>query len=270
MIRSRFLLAFCCGLLAGRAGAEESNAAPAAAVPAPSAGESARALRSPATNGAPGGLQASADTPPPTAAAAPDFNSLLNNSPFTPVGAGAAAGGDKSVEFRGSYTDPGLGATFFSIYDPATQRAAWVGLNETGHPFVVRGYNPANDTLTVEVSGHNLNLTLKHAQVQLAATPKPAPPTGQPNGQPGDANQRGRWMANMTGPEGRPDPQRMQAFIEEMRRRRGARMQNANPDTPGAPGAQVAPGANMPVPSPTPAGPGPGPMPADPNGVPGK
>jgi len=202
-----------------------------------------------------------------TVARAADFSSLLANSPFAPVGAGAAAAGDKSVEFRGSYTDPGKGATYFSIYDTATQRATWVGLNESGHPFVVRGYSQATDTVTVELSGHNLNLGLKHAQVQLVAAPKTPAPGGPPNGVPVADNQgRGRWMANMAGPDGRPDPQRMQAFIEEMRRRRGNRGGNANADNQGGPVPTNLPGPG-PVPNTAP-GPVPTPVPVDPNAQP--
>ena len=210
-----------------------------------------------------------------TAAGAEDFSSLLNNSPFAPVG-GTTAGGDKSIEYRGRFAE--RGATFFNIYDPATQRAAWVGLNESGHPFVVRGYNEANDTVTVELNGHNVNLALKHAQVQLAAAPKapvqaapgaPTPPV------PGEGGFRGRWMANMAGPDGRPDPERMRAFIEEMRQRRAARFQNTGvPNGPlgtqAANGTQPQSGANMPVPYPAPAGPGPGAVPTETPTAPGQ
>jgi hypothetical protein len=211
-------------------------------------------------------------------AKASDFSSLLSNSPFAPIGPGAAAGGDKSVEFRGLFTEKG--ATYFSIYDTATQRAAWVGLNESGHPFVVRGYNSSNDTVTVELNGHNLNVGLKHAAVQLAAAAKVAPPVAPPNGQPTDNAQRGRWQANMMGPDGRPDPRRMEAFIEEMRRRRAQRMQTFNGDNPGMPvqaggpqaagtpqssggpvqPGQAAPQGNIPMPAQTNT---PGPVPID-------
>ena len=198
-------------------------------------------------------------------AQAEDFSSLLNNSPFAPVAGSAAGGGDKSLEFRGLYTQSG--ATYFSIYDPATQRAAWVSLNESGHPFVVRGYNDSNDTVTVELNGHNLNLALKHAQVQLAAAPKTpvaAPGAGPQAQTPGEGGMRGRWMANMAGPDGRPDPERMRAFIEEMRQRRAARFQNQGPSpfpqpqgtaAPAAGGAGAQPAAaNMPMPMPSQTG----------------
>jgi hypothetical protein len=195
-------------------------------------------------------------------ARAADFSSLLSNSPFAPVGPGTAtAGGDKSVEFRSWFTEGS--ATFFSIYDVATQRSAWVGLNETGHPFVVRGFNQTNDTVTVELNGHNLNLGLKHAQVQLVAAPKVVSPAAGPTLQPGDGNPRDRRFANMTGPDGRPDPRRMEAFIEEMRRRRAARGQNGGGDNQG-PQPQ---GTGMPVPMP---GPGPAPAAADPNNPPAR
>jgi hypothetical protein len=194
-----------------------------------------------------------------TPAGATDFSSLLSNSPFATVGNAATAGGDKSVEFRGSYTDPGKGATFFSIYDTATQRAAWVGLNESGHPFVVRGYNQANDTVTVELNGHNINLSLKHAQVQLAAAPKQAAPGAGPTLMPNEGSPRDRRFGAMMGPEGRPDPKRMEAFIEEMRRRRAARMQNFAAEGQGP--QPQANGAGMPTPAPMPA-------PAEPNNSP--
>ncbi|HVU17470.1 MAG TPA: hypothetical protein VHD32_11125 [Candidatus Didemnitutus sp.] len=190
---------------------------------------------------------------------AADYSSLLNNSPFAPLGPGAAAGGDKSVEFRGHYFDSEKGSTIFSIYDTATQRSAWVGMNETGHPFVVRSYNASNDTVTVELNGHNVNLGLKLATVQLAAAPKPVAPAAQPaeNG----PQRGGRWMQNVMGADGRPDPKRMEAFIEEMRRRRAQRMQSFGAQNPGeggtgAPmpaGANVAPGTGsspMPMPAP--------------------
>jgi hypothetical protein len=191
-------------------------------------------------------------------AAAEDYSTLLSNSPFAPVGPGAAAGGDKSVEFRGMFTEQNN--TYFSILDTATQKSAWVGMNETGHPFVVRSYNASNDTVTVELGGHNVNLALKHAAVQLAAaTPKPAAPA--PNGGPEGGPQRnGRWMQNVMGADGRPDPKRMEAFIEEMRRRRAQRMQSFANGTPGEGGGGAMPNAPG-------AGSGPMPMPgAAPNG----
>lgn len=199
--------------------------------------------------------------------AAADFSSLLSNSPFAPIGpGGAGATGDKSVEFRGMYTDPQKGTTYFSIYDAATQRASWVTLNETGHPFVVRGYNDANDTVTLEFGGHNLNVGLKHATVQLATAPRAPVPGPGPAMNPAEMTPRDRRFAAMNGPDGRPDPKRMEAFIEEMRRRRAQRMQNmANGGGPGAEsqgGPQPMPNANPgqppmgpPVPMPQPDNP---------------
>ncbi|HEY4299346.1 MAG TPA: hypothetical protein VGM73_00645 [Candidatus Didemnitutus sp.] len=183
-------------------------------------------------------------------APAADYASLLSNSPFAPIGPGAASGGDKSVEFRGMFTDDKRN-TYFSILDVGTQKSAWVGMNETGHPFVVRSYNAANDTLTVELGGHNVNLSLKHAAVQLAAaTVRPAMPAPTPGE--GGPPRGGRWMQNVMGSDGRPDPKRMEAFIEEMRRRRAQRMQSFAAQNPGEGGAPNAPGAGTgPMPMPT-------------------
>jgi hypothetical protein len=178
---------------------------------------------------------------------ATDLGSLVANSPFAPVaGAQAAANTTQPLEYRGFYVQES-GKPRFNLYDPATQKSTWVEQDETSQPMTIRSYDAANDTVVVDWKGKNLNLTLKKAKVQLQATKPPEAiqqgPGGLNQAQPaGDAG-----FPAVRGPDGRPDPQRMQAVLDEIRRRRNRRMQGGAGGPVPQPG-QTGPGQGFPIP----------------------
>lgn len=140
-----------------------------------------------------------------------DMQNLLQTSPFAPVVVANAPGqSPASLEFRGVFADQG--EYFFSLYETATRRGAWVGLNEPGNPFTVRAYDPAQETLTAEYQGRTLQLTLKTAKILVSAAP---PVTSAPNAP-------GPVTMPPTPPAGTPEAQ----IVEEIRRRRALRQQS--------------------------------------------
>ncbi len=146
-------------------------------------------------------------------------------SPFLPANAqaaGAAAGPAGPIELRGVMPMPE--GVAYCIYDVAKKKAAWVGLNESGHDFVVRTADPANDSVTVDYQGRPLKLTLKSSKVAssgaaVAAAPSAIASTVVVNPSPAD------------------EQKRLDAVAQEVRRRRLERekaMQEAPPGlTPG-------------------------------------
>jgi hypothetical protein len=91
---------------------------------------------------------------------------LAPASPFLPpnvVAQGGAAGPAGPIELRGIMaTSDGVQ---FCIYDSATKKDTWVGLNEPGHAFVVRTADPSQDRASVEYQGRVLHLDLHAAKV---------------------------------------------------------------------------------------------------------
>jgi hypothetical protein len=155
-----------------------------------------------------------------------DVQNLLQTSPFAPVvGANAPGPAAASLEFRGVFADQG--EYFFSLFETATRRGAWVGLNEPGNPFTVRAYDRANETVTAEYQGRTLQLTLKTAKILVSAAP-PVPATNAP----------GPVLVQPAAPVGTPEAQ----IVEEIRRRRALRQQSAAASvTPASPAPVVPP-----------------------------
>jgi hypothetical protein len=92
-------------------------------------------------------------------------------SPFLPSSGVAAAAPTASapIELHGYMVTPAGEA--FSIYDPSKKSAAWVKVNETGYPFVVRSHKTVNSTdeVTVDYQGSTLTLALKPSKIASAA-----------------------------------------------------------------------------------------------------
>jgi hypothetical protein len=154
--------------------------------------------------------------------AAPGLPSLVANSPFGSATAPGATAAAVPLEFRGTFLDGG--ERFFSVLDPATRRAEWVGLNEPGRAFTVKAYNAEQESITVEFQGRPLELKLHAARVAAApaASVAAAAPTAGP-----------------TPPQALPstgEAQRLAQVAEEIRRRRALRQQaQQNPPPAGAP-----------------------------------
>lgn len=164
----------------------------------------------------------------PTAApTAPSLQNLVQNSPFgsaTPAGQGAAAAGP--LEFRGTFVD--RGERFFSILDTGSRRAEWVSLNEGGHAFQVKSYDPDSETVALDYQGRSLSLKLRTARITAMAVPPPQAPTPQP----GVAI--GAPAVVAPGPS-TTEAQRLAQVAEEIRRRRALRQQAQQPPAPPPP-----------------------------------
>lgn len=169
--------------------------------------------------------------------AAPSLQSLVSNSPFgvATVGGpgGPAAAG--SLEFRGTFVD--RNERFFSLVDPSTRKAEWVGLNEAGRPFLVKSYDAERETISVEFQGRTLDLKLHSARV-VALAPMPVAPAPQP-GAPNAANAGAQARPAVAA--GTSEAQRLAQVAEEIRRRRALRQQATQNAPVQIPGAQPPP-----------------------------
>jgi len=91
-------------------------------------------------------------------------SNLLERSPFLPPDAALHAAAEATpLELRGIFQ---VGRECqFSLYDPARKQSTWVGLNEPGHEFLVKAFDPTHDTVTVEQRGRTFKLALKEARI---------------------------------------------------------------------------------------------------------
>jgi len=141
---------------------------------------------------------------------APALGQLADTSPFLPAGvadSGGTAGAPGSLELRGIMsTSEGM---LFCIYDPVKKSSAWVALNETGHDYVVRSSDPANDRVTLESRGQVLTLVLRASKTAaMTASGREPPGVNMPPGvNPAD------------------EAARLEAISKEVRRRRMLREQ---------------------------------------------
>jgi len=160
------------------------------------------------------------------ASAAPD--SLVRNSPFTPAGGPATPAATQAprLELRGMFSLGG--APSFAIFDTTTQKAFWLGLNQTEGNVRVTGYDPAANAVTAEVDGQPQRLVMKEAQIITMVAPPPMPAAGSGPG-PG-----GPGLVPGAAPTEQEIQERRNRIIEELRRRRALRM-GQPPSAPGQP-----------------------------------
>lgn len=140
---------------------------------------------------------------------------LASSSPFLPANAaaaGAAAGPVGPIELRGVMSTAGGPA--FCIYDTAKKKGVWVGLNETGHDFLVKSADSSADSVSVQYQGRTLTLTLRTAKV-ASAGPASMPVVVPPGG-PG-----GPQVA--LNPSPADEQRRLDAVAQEVRRRKQER-----------------------------------------------
>jgi hypothetical protein len=177
----------------------------------------------------------------PAPAATDPLESLVKDSPFLPAASGGAVAGQNGpLELRGVIME--RGSYSFSVYDLNSKESYWVGLNETGFPFMVRSYDASNDTVSVEQQGRVLSLTLAAARTMaaspaMASQPTPGAPgvSGGPMPQPtaasgnGPNQQFGPVPSSVTPDEA----QRLQRIADEIRRRRA--VGKATPNASGPP-----------------------------------
>jgi len=138
-------------------------------------------------------------------------------SPFLPTGAAAAAaakgGPSDPIELRGvmALAD----GTSYCIRDTAKKKDFWVGLNESGHDFVVKSAEPDGESVTVDYQGRSMRLEFHTSKVESSgpATAVMAGPRGGPPGNP---------LANtvVVNPTPADEQRRLEAVAQEVRRRR--------------------------------------------------
>lgn len=150
----------------------------------------------------------------PLGALPTELDQLLKNSPFgaqRPGATGQPAG--QAWEFRGLVEENGV--QWFSLFEPATRRSVWRQLQQPDEQVVVRQFDPAANTVTVEFQSRTLVLPLRSAP-RTEGPPVTAPvPSGV---QPAVATN-----ANNAAPA--DNAQRLQQIAEEIRRRRALRQQ---------------------------------------------
>jgi hypothetical protein len=168
-------------------------------------------------------------------------SSLLENSPFLPPNvSGAAGAGSAPLELRSVVREGG--EYEFSLYDTAKRQSTWVKLNEPGHDFVVKAYDPANESVTVEQQNRTYKLALKEVKIvplAVVAVPgviQPQPPGGMPPGAVpliGTRMQTGPPMPGMgrgpnaVGPVPSLTPEQLRNLEADINRRRELRRQAA-------------------------------------------
>jgi hypothetical protein len=115
---------------------------------------------------------------------------LAATSPFLPSGAsalGATGAPSGPIELRGIMAT--ADGAMYCIYDTATKKSTWVGMNEGGHTFTVKQAETNSDKVSVDYQGRVFQLEMHAAKVassgnssagtnlatpQAAAAPTPA------------------------------------------------------------------------------------------------
>lgn len=172
-------------------------------------------------------------------------DALPGPSPFLPPAADSSAAAptpDATLELRGVVTNDD--ETLFSIYDSNRHSSDWVKLKENGHGFVVKSYDAARDTVTVDYQGRTLTLALHTAKVvsapvtlparQPANLTSPPPPAPQPIGGPVVLN-----------PTPADEKRRLEAIAAEVNRRRMLRQQALQASRRAAQPGQQPPAPNQ-------------------------
>jgi len=150
-------------------------------------------------------------------------SNLLENSPFLPPNISTGAAQESTpLELR-SVLKAG-GEYEFSLYDPAKKQSTWARLNEPGHDFVIKAFDPAKDTVTVELRNRTFKLTLKEAKITLLS-----PASGQPSATPAAGAQpvvsRGPTGPPAPGPVPELTPEQLRNLQADINRRRELRRQ---------------------------------------------
>jgi hypothetical protein len=149
----------------------------------------------------------------------PAFGQLADTSPFLAPGmadSAAAAAGGGTLELRGIMsTSDGLR---FCIYEPAKKSSAWVGVNESGHDYLIKGADPAHDTVTLQAAGRTFTVALHQAKIAALN----GPGIGLPTRELGPTSPGANGLRAFTPAD---EAQRLEAIATEVRRRRMLREQ---------------------------------------------
>jgi hypothetical protein len=160
---------------------------------------------------------------------------LAANSPFMPAASSGPATVTEgaAIELRGVMeTKAGLS---FCIFDPAKKVSTWTAVNQKGYDFVVKSYDGAHETVSVEYGGRTITLAMRAVKVAssgqaVAPMPLPTPGTGMP------AAVTRNVVLNPTSAD---EQARLEAVAAEVRRRRALREQASIQAANGVPPAPV-------------------------------
>lgn len=160
-------------------------------------------------------------------------------SPFLPPDAPAAVAGTAAqgapVEFRGVVVMGGRQR--FNFFDPARKQSVWIGLDEPGTPYRVTAYDDARESVTVEVEGRVLALTLEKTKIASSPPPGNVPMAGAV---PAVAGAPAPGVPPVVlNPTAADEAKRLEAIAAEVRRRRALRQQGGAA-TPAPGGAATA------------------------------
>ena len=78
---------------------------------------------------------------------------------------GAPASNPSALHFVAVFRDGNRWC--FRVEDAATHKGEWLGLNDPSGPWIARGFDPATDTLVLEVAGKSVTLALRAPAVQV-------------------------------------------------------------------------------------------------------
>jgi hypothetical protein len=129
----------------------------------------------------------------------------------------------------------------FSLYDPAKKQSTWARLNEPGHDFIVKAYDPEKEIVTVERQSRTYKLALKEARiVPMAIVPGQTlgmagmTPTGMASGPvpmgaggPGPVGMMPGGGRGPAGPMPSLTPEQLRSLEADINRRRELRRQAA-------------------------------------------
>jgi hypothetical protein len=172
-------------------------------------------------------------------------SNLIENSPFLPANAAAGATQQAApLELRSILKE---GDEYeFSLFDASKKQSTWAGLNEPGHDFTVKAFDPNKQIVTVEQKGRTYQLALKESKIALLAvapgqTPTNAamPPNTAPGGTfpPGVPPPGGQFPPGIRGPVGSTPPltpEQLHNLEADINRRRELRRQAAAAQSGGA------------------------------------
>jgi hypothetical protein len=100
------------------------------------------------------------------AAAAGQAETLVNRSPFLPLGGSGTSGvapSEGALELRGVMS--GSVGYLFYVYDPVKRHGVWAGSNETESPFTIVAADPNEGSLEIRMSdGRHIHLKLRDAK----------------------------------------------------------------------------------------------------------
>lgn len=112
------------------------------------------------------------------AAAASQAETLVNRSPFLPVGGSGTSGvtpSEDALEWRGVMS--GSVGYLFYVYDSVKKHGVWAGSNDRESPFTIVAADPNEGNLEIRMSdGQLVHLKLRDARTQAeGANPVPGP-----------------------------------------------------------------------------------------------